>query len=273
MSTFQKHRSAGSMTVEAALILPLFLFFFLNISSAMEMLRLHGNLELALWSVGNRMSVYGHALGEEHPERLAGLAFSYTYIKHYICEYLGEAYLENTPILGGVNGLQFLESDILAEGDTVEIVVAYGVSPYSSIVGFRPFGMVNHYYGHVWNGYELPLEESRTASDIVYIAENGAVFHKNPDCTYLKLSIRETTLGQAVTARNIYGEKYHMCSICGMGNGKWELNSGTTNSQVWITSEGDCIHYNRNCSGLKRTIYAVERSEIPDYRPCSRCAK
>ena len=52
-------KASGSMTVEAAVVLPLFLFFFLNLGSAMEMIRLHSNLQLALLQVGNRLSVYG----------------------------------------------------------------------------------------------------------------------------------------------------------------------------------------------------------------------
>ena len=47
--TFQRGRSIkGSMTVEAAVILPLLLFFFLHIMSAVEMLRLHVKLTFAL---------------------------------------------------------------------------------------------------------------------------------------------------------------------------------------------------------------------------------
>ena len=39
----------ASMTVETALVLPLFCFFMIHMGSAIEMMRLHGNLEVALW--------------------------------------------------------------------------------------------------------------------------------------------------------------------------------------------------------------------------------
>ena len=79
----------ASMTVEAAFVLPLFLFLFVNLGSALEMIRLHGNLQLALWETGNRMCVYGHLVGDEAggevSETVAGdlgeVAFSYTYVK------------------------------------------------------------------------------------------------------------------------------------------------------------------------------------------------
>ena len=41
---FFKPLHAG-MTIEASIVLPLFLFFFLNLGCAIEMIRLHGNLQ------------------------------------------------------------------------------------------------------------------------------------------------------------------------------------------------------------------------------------
>ena len=49
----------GSMTVEAALVLPLFCFFVISMGNAIEIIRLHGNLEVALWNAGRQICVYG----------------------------------------------------------------------------------------------------------------------------------------------------------------------------------------------------------------------
>ena len=49
----------GSMTVEASIVLPLFLIFFINLSSSIEMIRLSGKLDTALWSIGSDLSYYG----------------------------------------------------------------------------------------------------------------------------------------------------------------------------------------------------------------------
>lgn len=43
----------GSMTVEAALVLPCLLFV-ISMGNAIEIIRLHGNLEVALWNAGRR---------------------------------------------------------------------------------------------------------------------------------------------------------------------------------------------------------------------------
>ena len=53
---FRRCLSAG-MTVEAALVLPLCLFFLLNLGYLLEMIRLHNNLQLALLETGNKISL------------------------------------------------------------------------------------------------------------------------------------------------------------------------------------------------------------------------
>ena len=106
---------SGGMTVEAAVVLPLFLFFFLNLGSAMEMLRFHGKLQLALWDVGSGLAMYEYALEnggqelvdaleEEEDEwwkDLVGVVLAASYVKGRLVDSLGEEYLESAPIRGG----------------------------------------------------------------------------------------------------------------------------------------------------------------------------
>ena len=263
----------ASMTVEAAMVLPLFLFFFINLMSSIEMIRLHGNLQLAIWDVGNRMSVYGHVLWQEEAAELSaveaedswwqetlGIVWSYTYVKSQIKDYLGEEYLESSPLINGVNGLQFWEGNVMEGEDCFEIVASYGVSPFSSIAGIRPFGMANRYYAHVWNGYDV----TRAAlEELVYVAENATVYHLDRSCTHLQLSIRQVTLHQAQNAENSQGATYRECEKCAGNRGEY----------VYITEEGDCFHWKRDCAGLKRSIACLPISEIPELRRCRRCAQ
>lgn len=278
-SIFSVHRLSAGMTVEASIVLPLFIFFFLNLSSAIEMIRLHGNLELALWNIGNQMSAYGCMLsnGEEISkssdwwDQAAGVAFSYFYVKETIGSFLGKQYLEESPVYNGIDGLQFWESDIFTEGDEFEIIVTYKVSPYSDMVSFFPFRMMNRYYGHIWSGYELPMEDSENVT-WVYITEHGKVYHKNSNCSHIKLSIQETTLQNALGSFNSNGGRYQTCILCGSGSDGKLKQYGNINV-VWITSDGNAIHYSRDCSGLKRTVSKVRLDEVAGYLPCSRCGR
>lgn len=288
---FLRRKLTAGMTVEAAIVLPLFLFFFVNLGSAIEMIRLHGNLQLALWDVGNRMCLYGYAAnlpagtgdgawggteedGNALLREMGDVALTYTYVKSQVVNYAGENYLQTSPLSYGVSGLQFWESDVFGEnrmageeeilGDVVDVVMTYQVSPWLNIPFLRPFRMTNRYYGKLWTGYELHVDsaDADEERDKVYVAENGSVYHERADCTHLKLSIREASLAEAKAARNESGDRYEECSKCGK-----KPFQGT----VFIAREGEYYHYDRDCSGLKRTIYTITRRQASKYKPCSRC--
>lgn len=297
LPAFLDQKLAAGMTVEAAVVLPLFLFFFINLGCAMEMIRLHGNLQLALWDVGNRICVYGYAVdfadeidsavtrdseekgaecrGEENEHewwnKLKDIALTGTYVKSQLVQYAGESYLESSPLSNGADSLQLWESEIFENRDSVvsedivDIIVTYEVAPWMDIPFVKPFRMFNRYYGRLWTGYDVTAKASEDSDlqDVVYITEHASVYHESPECTHLKLNIREVTLEAAKAARNENGGRYAECTKC-----KRKPFQGT----VFIGSDGDCYHYDRACSGLKRTIYTIPRQQASAYRPCLRCA-
>ena len=97
----------------------------------------------------------------------------------------------------------------------------------------------------------------------VYITAQGTVYHKSRQCTYLNPSIRQITQEQLDTARNSSGAKYYLCERCGKRSG----------SGIYITDYGEKYHYDKNCSGLKRSIFSVPLSEVQDKGACSKCAE
>lgn len=277
LSSFLTRKLRAGMTVEAAVALPVFLFFLINLSCAIEMIRLHGNLQMALWETGQRLAVYGHVLNDEESLRsmesedgdawwkeLAGIAFSYTYIRNQIIDYLGENYLETSPLSRGTEGLQFWESEVL-QHDEIEITLTYGVSPWCSLTGFFPFRMANRFHAHLWNGYDIIGNSGTKEEELVtvYVAESGKVYHRDRSCTHLCLSVQEIKAGTEGNCRNENGGKYSECERC-----RGETASGI----LYITREGSSFHYSRDCSGLKRTVFAILLRDAEGYRPCSRCS-
>lgn len=259
--TFLKRRAHAGMTVEAAVVLPLFLFFLLNLSCTIELIRLHGNLQLALWDTCSKVAIYGHALGDSD---LAPV-FTGIYIKNQIIEYAGEEYLDNAPLKNGSKGLMLWESDIFSSKDELDVIVTYAASPWSNYAAFSTFRMANRYCAHIWNGYEIPKDPKKALeqTDVVYVTETGKVYHENPNCTHLQLSIREVTRFEAESAVNQWGSSYTPCEKCKPGKAIWNL---------YITEDGDRYHSSLDCPGLKRTVFSVPRSRAFKYRPCSRCS-
>ena len=108
-----------------------------------------------------------------------------------------------------------------------------------------------------WIGFAgLEIREA-----IVYMTPEGEVYHLYADCTHLELSIQCVSDQHAKTAKNLYGEKYRKCELC---KEPFEM-------LVYITSEGNCYHSQRNCGGLKRTIRQIPLSESGGKRCCLRC--
>lgn len=275
LSTSLSGEVCASMTVEASVLLPLFLLFFLNLGCAMELIRLHGNLQLALWQTGSRLALYGYVLDSgEAPEDgaqedgwwkgLAGTALVSGYVKSQLIDTFGREYLEQSPLADGADSLRMWESEIFGSGDEIDIVVTYQVSPWSSLAGFAPFRMANRYYAHIWNGYQLPnAGDEESAAVTVFLTPNGSVYHLDRDCTHLRLSVRQISSAELDSARNQSGSRYQPCGKCA---------DGSPPAVLFITAEGDCYHYGRECSGLKRTVYSMSLSEAAaSYRPCSRC--
>lgn len=249
---------AASMTVEAAVVLPLLMFFLINLCSIIEMIRLHGNMELALTNMGNTLSIYRGV------EELTGATLSQIYIQNRIENYLGKEYLQQAPFSGGKESTPFIGWNLEAGEDILEIHFSYKVGCPYAIPGFSDFYMTNRYYSHVWNGYGIPGAEDGTGLETVFLTENASVYHLTMECTHLDLSIRETELQEALQSRNEEGDKYVLCGFC-----EDEPYEGVT----YITDLGDCYHYRRDCTGLKRTIYSVTLAEARDLEigPCSRC--
>lgn len=274
-----KKVSAG-MTVEAAIVLPLFLFFFVNLGSAMEMIRLHQSLQMGLWDVGNQLCVYSYAVSKDGESAETGvleaagdIALTYTYVKNQIVNYCGENYLNASPLSRGTDGLQFWESQVVShKPDTasgvVDIILTYQVSPWLDIPYVKPFRMSNRYYGKMWTGFELNEGGSGVYDqDMVYVTENREVYHESLECTHLKLSICTIGEQELSSARNLYGRRYTLCSKCGRKG----LEEG---GEIFVCREGDYYHYKRNCPGLTRIISAITRQQATEekLRPCSRCA-
>lgn len=270
ISLFISKRSGmeASMTVEASVVLPLFIFFFLNLSSAIEMIRLHGNIQLALWEAGNNVTVYGGMLEDLQEDdvpqesfwrELAGVAGAYIYMREQVVDYLGANYLENSPLERGVDSLQFIESDVYESMDCFEVVATYQVSPMKQMAGFFSFRMANKYYGHLWNGYEIPQGEL-----FVYITENGRVYHTSRECTHLQLTVRKVGWREACDSQNAQGRQYEACDKC---------CDSVLEGEVYITEDGNHYHNTSSCAGLKRTIICVPVSEVEKWSLCSRCEK
>ena len=141
----------------------------------------------------------------------------------------------------------------------------YSYEPFGGLVPLPKMITCNQVKVHAWVGktYEDTGENQENIENMVYISESGSVYHKNPGCSYLNVSLRQVSGSSILSMNNAHGEHYTACETCSRG----QEPAGV----VYITGQGNRYHNLESCSGLKRTVKLVKESEVPGMGPCSRC--
>lgn len=264
---FHSHKK-GSMTLEAAFVLPFFLFAVVNILFAVNIIGAQSRFNAALHQTGNKMAfagyVYERTVGNVLPDSLAGVAMSSIYARGQILEYVGKDYLNQSCVAGGAGGISLAGSSVMGEGDVIDLIVSYRVRPFAGIMGFDGFTMSQRYYGRAWTGYDVTqyVSDAKQEDPMVYITKTGTVYHSDRNCTYLNPSVESVSAAAIGDMRNQSGAKFYSCELCGGYRGT---------SQVYITQYGSSYHSQINCPGLKRTIYTVPLSQVGGRGRCSKC--
>lgn len=270
----------GSLTLEAAILLPLFLFFMMTILSLMDMLYFYGMVEQRLHQIGKKMAVYAPAAGlitetfiggagdgggdgySEEISRISAEILGEQYVKNSLINGLTQPELRSSGVVGKSEGLHFLYSQIMTEGDVIDLVVSYEIEPRNNFFFLPAYPVLNRCRVRAWTGYEVASGTANDAGErMVYITETGTVFHLTKTCTYLDLSIRPVASGELDICRNQSGGIYNKCELC--GDEEAEI--------CFITDYGECYHTSLICSGLKRTITQIPISQAGERHACSRC--
>lgn len=216
LCTFRK----ASLTVEAAVVLPLFLVGMITLIGIMDVCRIQTEQSSLLAQRAKILSMYAYSVQDYYEENMVDLSKTYT------CKL------------------------------PVSLVPVPGI-PISVRARI-----------HTWTGREKSEQSDENGNDpsgdeLVYVTENGEVYHTSSKCTYLDLSIYDVRQSELSSQRNVYGGRYHSCEKCG---------SGTTKTDTfYVTEKGDKYHVSLSCGGLTRTIKLVKKSEVGNAHLCSRC--
>lgn len=267
ISSCSSKKLKASMAVEACLILPVFLFAFLNIISIIELYRLQGNMSAVMHDTAKQIAIYGYEYKEirkKTAETAESLGLTYLYAANKVVNTLGAGYLNSSPIVGNTSSIIWLRSEIMTKEDCIDLVAEYRIKPPIAIVGYKEIVMYNRMRTRAWTGYDNTnvKNSNNTEEQIVYITPEGTAYHDSRSCAYLKLSIVAVDSGILSNERNENGEKYSPCEECGNSCG----------SVVYITNYGNRYHASLSCSKLKRTILAVPLSQVGGRTPCMKCS-
>ena len=275
--SLRKRNVNGSLSLEAAISVPVFMLFCIALISFLILMGLQMDIQTAMEETARSMGKKAYALErissgsgdaseiDQETMNLVSVGINPTVIKIWMLstDSLGSR-LDRSRILGGSGGLYTYESSYDSSEGILDIVAHYDYSVPWLPKYFGTLRLVQRMRSHVWVGRSLTKEQDSGGGDghTVYVTETGTVYHLSPDCGYLDLSVRAVSFSDLSSARNKTGAKYYRCEEC--------AKSGDY-STVYITDYGTCWHSSLNCSGLKRTILEKDISDIGNMRPCSKC--
>lgn len=244
---------AGSITVEAALAVPLFFFAVLALLYMMEVMAVRTYIRSGMQYAGKK------AAEEAYVKRI----ITPGQLESDIVEAVGSARLNRSIVENGSGGIHCEQSRMSSGTAILDIRVTYAVRLPIPVFPVPPVPMEEAMRLKGWTGYERG-GFSGSDDKTVYTTETGVVYHLDYHCTYLELSIRMVSAESVEDLRNESQGKYYACERC---------THGHSSGGVYITDYGDRYHTSLSCSGLKRTIYAVPLSEAAGKGVCSKCGK
>jgi len=281
------YEKSASLTLEAAMVLPLFLYFMMVLMYFIQICTIQEQIQSGITQMGMSLSKTAYVyeefidleelinfddsiLGDELEiglQNLTDKASSGIILKLYSAKYLDKDRINRSCIQGGLKGLSFIGSSIFGATGDIDIIVRYQVEIPIKLFGLEDIRMIQRVKLRGWTGYAVaPVYsiEEESSEEIVYITETGSVYHTNPNCSHIKLSVREIA-GLPTRLRNDNGGIYYPCEACCT---RKESNIGN----YYITSDGTRYHTKRNCSKITRTVKEIPITDIGSRKLCKRCS-
>ena len=244
--------SKGSLSLEAAVALPIFFFAMLCLIFLFEMMSTQVYIKNALYSTGKELAQQAYVLP----------AISTPGIREHMIEQIGKERLDNSLIAGGSEGIDCSNSSCNWNSAIMDLSVRYTIKIPVLMFQIPAIPCEESLKVKGWVG-ETP-RTGKNGMDIVYITDYGEVYHEDISCTYLDVVVRGIIATTIQDARNDSGGKYYACEQCGE-----ESHVGI----LYVTNYGASYHTTLSCTKIKRNIYAVSREDILGKGGCSKCVK
>ena len=245
---------SGSMTVEAALVLPLLLCVFFGILLWAKVLVLNQEVETSLLETGRRLAREEYLYSREEKE---GASVGHAALIFQTVRKQGDAGegLSISELYFGGSGYQ-------TDSKEIQLMVRYAIKIPTILFGTWKIRLRSGIIQKAWNGYAPAKGEEKTGDrSYVYVTEDGSVYHEDSQCYHLHITIQPT---EQVDAYYEGKTKYRPCEHC--------IEKSVRAGTLYIPEEGDCYHSDPSCSGLTRTVHYVKKEDAGDKVPCSHCS-
>lgn len=276
----------ASLTVEAALVLPIFLYFIIAFLAFIQIFTVQEKIQSSITKMGLNLAKTAYLFqdfpgteellnfdvtifGREYDigiDELADNLASNTCLKLYADKYLNTDQINHSCIVKGFGGLNFEGSSLFDGSDYIDIMVSYKVKLPVKIFLIEKLLMTQRVRLRSWTGYPVTAAyqiEEENSEGIVYVTETGSVYHRTESCSHIKLSVK-AVIGIPVELRNDSGAKYYPCESCCKAK-------PSDYATYYITSDGTRYHVARECSRIKRSVKSIPLGGVGARTPCKRC--
>ena len=249
-----KTKFSGSMTVEAAVVIPVFLLTVSTLLSILDIYRVQALVKNSLHQSALELGTYAYASekGESSPAGIISSSVCMIYAKTQMPD-LGN-YVKVSTV-----GSTYADHTVKLRA-RIEYKIPLSVVPLPKLYFYNE-SQVNSWVGKSANDKSKITDNGW--EEMVYVSEYESVYHTSASCSHLDLTVHQDMLSHIKYLRNVYGSKYHMCEKC--------KTTAAENAVVYYTEKGDCYHLQEECSGLKRTVRLVKKSEAGTVFQCQRC--
>lgn len=244
---------SASLTAEAALVFPVFLFFFCLLWQYFLLLLLQLSVCYDVASIVFESAGLGYIERKAAGESAEQLSFAYLPLFQLALEEKERA--ENQKVFCAVKE----EGEICVQV-YYDFLCETPLLPAIKIRVKQSFC----FYPYLGSYDSDCFSETEEKKDIVYVTKSGSVYHESAACTYLNFAVRSAEAKNIEKERNSSGRKYTECERC-RGEPHTEV--------VYMTNSGLRYHWQLQCPAISRNVYERERSEVEGMRACSRCGQ
>lgn len=242
------------MTVEAALVLPFFLIGVFTLLNIMHIL-------------GAGQSILTTAARSIHSSSVRGYKedFAVDDILTDLVLNIGKSDLDFSQISGGMAGIDYWGTSYDEESGEINVSLSCLLKPAFAVFDVGMTRLSMELRSRAFIGGKMlnsDSDEDDEAGTVVYVAQNGVVYHRSRECAYIDLSLHGINAAAVGELRNSQGGKYYPCELCGTAG---EL------AVVYLTDTGNRYHCSSQCSGISRTVYEMILTPDCVLPPCSRC--
>lgn len=267
---------SGIITVEASVILPIYIFVISTLLYLFNVLYIETIFQERLSEIARKISSSYYVIStfselpdedkdkmnlfqDSFPTGLSSSIISTYYINNIffndkILELINSNYITNNK-----NGISFIGTSFDSDTNELTIKMSYKINipflPSLIELPITQYCKVNMYTGK-------HITDNQTPSDTyVYICISGNVYHTNKYCSYL---LKYTSVVPTYSPALL---ELLPCLQC-----RSQHLDQHSLKYVYLTDSGDCYHYSLDCSTFTRGIYKVKYENISDnYHICTRC--